>query len=959
MHLGIGGLGEGVEIGVGASAAVFRARQVDLDRDVAVKILTATDDAFIRRFNREAKTLGKLSEHSGIVTVYDTGVNESGQPYLILELCEDSLLGWLEKTGPVEALAACRHMARVTGAVASAHEEGVVHRDIKPANILISADGRAMVTDFGIATNTGVGETNSVGFTASYVAPETINGRVAGAPGDVYSLGATLFHLVSGETAFTSGDGDTNIVALAKRIATEPVPDLRRRGIPTEVCQVIEWAMTKDPDVRPTAAALHEALEIVASGGRADTSGANPPGGQSGNPAGGAKARETAEVLSENQNAGDSSSSANAATTRVTPGPVAGTDENIVPPQLPRRGEGEQAGQQNLPTGVPSGGILDFGSQGPAEPSGGGGSSDDGLFPGAAGISLPTASPPNTPGPMVDRRDMFVAPDSMARTYLLTGAAVVLAFLVFGGGALLLLNRDNDDGVAAGTEDEAPASPEVEPGNSQSGSFDPAGPPELRPNLGNAVTRLSTPDVAGLTEIRAEQEILAAGLRVNTVYRENSSVPVGQVITQDPAAGSQVQEDSLVTIFVSRRTDDPPKPLPGVAGLTVIEATAALEDEGFSVGEQRSIYHDSVPAGVVVGTDPPVDTLVNAESAVILFVSLGQPKIPDVVGLTTAAATAALEAVTLTVEVVTGPGAGAVGTVESSTPVAGTAVAIDSLVQILVVDEVIPTCSVDVATLIDKPAADAEALVVAADCVVGAAAPTEFSATIADGNVIRATIDGQSVQLVVSKGVQPLPCDAADLATLVVDIGDLTRAEAVAQVQAINCTVGADLPPEISGTVAVGKVIRGEVTDTTVRLVLSAETCTIPAVVGVTIAAAKTAITSAGCTGAVATGGAADTAVVGGVTPVAGSVIVVNDGITLIAEVAAPVVPNVVGLTQAAAETAITADGFVAAVVTTPLPAGSANIGLVTAQTPAGGVVGTAGATVTITVGVAEPAPGP
>lgn len=941
-------MGEGDEIGVGASAAVFRARQVDLDRDVAVKILTATDDAFIRRFSREAKTLGKLSEHSGIVTVYDTGVNESGQPYLILELCEDSLEGWLDKTGPLEPLAACGHMARVTGAVAAAHEAGVVHRDIKPANILVSADGRAMITDFGIATNTGVGDTNSVGFTASYVAPETINGRVAGPPGDIYSLGATLFHLVSGQTAFTSADGEnTNIVALAQRIATEPVPDLRQRGVPTEVCAVIEWAMAKDPDARPTAAQLHQALEIVASGGRAETGHGRPAGGQA--TAGRPEVRQTAEVLTNGVASGPSA--ANAATTMVTPGMAGKAADGIAPPQLPGKPETE---------GALGSGILDFGPPGPPAPvPPRGESGDEGLFPAAAGISLPTSPPANTAGPMLDRRDMFVAPDSRLKTYLLAGAAVLAAFVIFGGGALWLINRGDDNNeVAAGSEDEQPAAPQTEPGNSQSGSFDPAGPPELRPNLGNAVTRLSTPDVTGLTELRAEQAILAAGLRVNTVYRENSSVAVGEVITQDPTAGSQVQEDSLVTIFVSRRTEDPPAPVPEVAGLTVAAATAALDAQDLSVAEQRSIYHDSVPAGVVVGTDPPVETLVNAKSSIILFVSLGQPTVPDLVGLTEAAATAALEAVTLGIEVVNGPGAGAIGTVESADPVAGTAVAIDSVVQVVVVDEVVPTCSIDPATVVGKTVAEAEALITGASCTVGPAAPSEFSATVADGSVIRATIDGQSVQLVVSKGVQPLPCAADDLVTLAAGLADLTRAEAVAQVQAINCTVGADLPSEISPTIAVGKVIRGEVTDTTVRLVLSADTCTVPAVVGLTVEAATTAITAAGCTGAVATGGAAGADLVGGVTPAAGSVIVIDAAITLIAEAAAPVVPNVVGMEQAAAQAALTADGFVVVVTTTPLPAGSANIGKVTAQTPTGGATSTVGATVTITVGE-EDAGGP
>ncbi|MEM7325991.1 MAG: PASTA domain-containing protein [Actinomycetota bacterium] len=945
MDLGIGGLGDGEEIGVGASAAVFRARQVDLDREVAVKILTATDDAFIRRFNREAKTLGKLSEHRGIVTVYDTGVNASGQPYLILELCKESLEHMLEQSGPFEPLIACGHLARVTGAVAAAHEAGVVHRDIKPANILVSADGRAMITDFGIATNAGVGDTNSVGFTAAYVAPETVNGRVAGPPGDVYSLGATLFHLVSGQTPFSvPGPSDQNIVAIAQAIANDPVPDLRPSGVPTEVCAVIEWAMAKDPDARPTAAQLADALELVAAGGRAETGHGRPAGSPP--QADGAVAGETAEVMLV-ATSDDDAAGGSAATTMVTPGAIAGGGAGISPPRLPAKPPS---------AGPPGRGVLEFGA--PESSRSPDGQSGDGLVPAAGGIPLPATAEAGQPGPMIDRRDRFVAPDDRLRTWLLTGAAVLLAFVVVGAGALWLLSREDEtgDSVAAVEDQQRPGPQSDEPGNAQSGSFDPAGPPELRPNLGNAVTRVATPDVAGLTELRAEQSILSAGLRVNTVYRENQAVPVGQVISQDPAAGSRVQEDSLVTIFVSRRTSAPPIPVPEVAGLTVAAATEVLEGAGLSIDAQRSIYHDSVPGGVVVGTDPPVETLINASGSIVLFASLGQPTVPDLVGLTEEAAVAALSAVTLTAEVVMGPGAGEIGTVAGSTPEAGTAVAIDSVVQIVVIDTVVETCSLDPAAVVGKTVAEAEALAATANCTVGPQPPREFSATVPEDNVIRATIDGETVRFVVSKGVQPDPCDATQLASLVAGLVGLSRAVAVDQITAANCTVGSDLPPEISQTVNPGLVIRGEVTDTTVRLVLSAETCTVPSVVGLSMDAAKTAITTAGCTGPVSDGGAAGDAVVGGVTPAAESVIVVNAAITLIAEVTTEVVPDVVGMARAAAETALTDRGFVVVVTTTQLPAGSANIGKVTAQNPAGGVSAEVGTTVTITVGEEEPA---
>ncbi|MGI9598157.1 MAG: serine/threonine-protein kinase, partial [Acidimicrobiales bacterium] len=266
MELGIGGLGYATEIGAGASAVVYRARQLDLDREVAVKVLSVTDEAFVRRFAREAKTLGKLSQNPGIVTVYDTGVTGAGHPFLILELCKASVLDRLQgPDGPFEPIAACRAAAQVADAVSDAHTNGVVHRDIKPGNVLLSQTGRYMVTDFGISTVTGstMGQTNSVGFTAGYVAPETLSGETAGTPSDIYALGATLFHMIAGKAPFVDAERHSNLLALAQRVINDPVPDLRPQGVPDEVCRIIEGAMAKRPQDRPTAAQLRDQLEAV------------------------------------------------------------------------------------------------------------------------------------------------------------------------------------------------------------------------------------------------------------------------------------------------------------------------------------------------------------------------------------------------------------------------------------------------------------------------------------------------------------------------------------------------------------------------------------------------------------------------------------------------------------------------------------------------------------------------
>ncbi len=249
---------------------VYRARQTRLDREVAVKVLTQKDPAFVRRFEREARMLGQLSQKPGIVTVYDSGVTSDGEPYLILELCPSSLLDRIETKGRIEPREACRLMAGVARAVAGAHDAGILHRDLKPANILISPDGEPLVTDFGIGTTTtggSIGQTSSIGFTPGYVAPETLTGRRPESPADVYALGATLFHLVTGRVPFVDTlEEPGNLLALANRVATDPVPDLRPAGVPDDVCRIIESTMDKTPTARPSVHDMSADLEAAAEG---------------------------------------------------------------------------------------------------------------------------------------------------------------------------------------------------------------------------------------------------------------------------------------------------------------------------------------------------------------------------------------------------------------------------------------------------------------------------------------------------------------------------------------------------------------------------------------------------------------------------------------------------------------------------------------------------------------------
>ncbi|HKO04630.1 MAG TPA: protein kinase, partial [Candidatus Acidoferrales bacterium] len=263
------------ELGRGAMGVVYRARDTEIGRVVAIKVILTANASpqdiakYKQRFRREAQAAGRLS-HPGIVTIHDIAEDDSGQPYLVMEYIEgqplNALLGPDTKTPFLQLLDLGIQMAE---ALDFAHRSGVVHRDIKPQNILVTKGGRAKIADFGIARLEGTEltqEGTSLG-TPSFMSPEQFRGGAIDGRTDIFSLGAVLYWMFTGQKPFP---GDTVTITSFQVAFENPVPpSLAKAGLPKDLDAILSRCLAKSPEGRyATCGELAAELEAVKAGRR-------------------------------------------------------------------------------------------------------------------------------------------------------------------------------------------------------------------------------------------------------------------------------------------------------------------------------------------------------------------------------------------------------------------------------------------------------------------------------------------------------------------------------------------------------------------------------------------------------------------------------------------------------------------------------------------------------------------
>ncbi|QHF54210.1 MULTISPECIES: Stk1 family PASTA domain-containing Ser/Thr kinase [Streptococcus] len=563
------------QIGRGGMADVYLARDLILDgEEVAVKVLRTnyqTDQIAIQRFQREARAMAEL-DHPNIVRISDIG-EEDGQQYLAMEYVNGlDLKRYIKENAPLSNDVAVRIVGQILLAMRIAHTRGIVHRDLKPQNVLLTSNGVAKVTDFGIAVafaETSLTQTNSMLGSVHYLSPEQARGSKATIQSDIYAMGIILFEMLTGRIPY---DGDS-AVTIALQHFQKPLPSVREEN--ANVPQALENVVLK-----ATAKKLNERYKSVAEM-YADLASAlsverrNEPRVEL---EGNKVDTKTLPKLSQ-ANVDTKSPMANDSVQNVATDKSVGKKEGIKKPTKPA--SKPRPGMRTRYK-VLIGAIL--------------------LTALAAGLMFF-----NTP-------KTVIVPDVAGQTVEKATEMIEVAGLEVGN-VIKETTKEVGEGLVIRT------SPAAKTTKRQGSKVD----------IVVAIAALVTiPDVSNKSADLARQELEALGFQVSVKEEYSDKVAQGLVIKTSPEANSSAEQGGKVVLSVSKGVA--PQLVPDVVGKTQENATQILQTAGFSIGTITKEHHPSIEAGHVISTDPVANTELTKGSPVNIVVSKGKELImPDLV----------------------------------------------------------------------------------------------------------------------------------------------------------------------------------------------------------------------------------------------------------------------------------------------------------------------------------------
>lgn len=607
-------------IGSGGMADVYKAKCHKLNRFVAIKVLKAefsSDESFVTKFKAEAQSAARLINNN-IVNVYDVG-EENGMYYFVMELVEGiTLKHYIEKKIRLTYKEAVSIAIQVSMGIEAAHNNGIIHRDIKPQNIIISKDGKVKVADFGIAkaVSSNTVTSHAMG-SVHYTSPEQARGGYSDTKSDIYSIGITLYEMVTGHVPF---DGETTVAVAIKHIQEEmPSPKVYVPDVPVSVEQIIFKCCQKNPDRRYTNVGelIHDLKKSLA-----EPDGnfvvINEP-----------SSSEGTKTISDNEKAQIRNKA-------VMTGPV--YDDF-----LPGRNTGSMRSTGPMRGSEPAREMLNGFDGYEEEPV------KVAPKPGKSSAPARNNSERNNTGrrvqeekyrkPKPNRMDTYYEDDELeddvdpkmekAVTVMLVVAAIIIAIIAI---------------VVVGNMFGAFSFGDKKDKNKQELTIETS-----------ADTSIRVPNVVGMTVAEASDALTRAGLKANATYAESTEFDKDYIVSQDVEGDTSVPAGTVLNLVVSSGKVMGVA-VPDVVGLSEAEAKVKLDSEGFSMQKQLQESAD-VEKGYVITQNPLGATTAAKGSAVTVVISSGsnseQVEMPNLVGMVEEEAKVVLEEAGLVCRTVT------------------------------------------------------------------------------------------------------------------------------------------------------------------------------------------------------------------------------------------------------------------------------------------------------------------